>query len=124
MNTTNTYDKMQLQRDFMNCWLTALDTPMRYRVIIELDEEDETNAWTDEDGNKHALNKYIMIDGGDGEKLFDDGQWWISQSWGDNPTFVKPEQVLPTALQIIDAGHVKEIYNDEYLLWGIESFKD
>ena len=116
MNTTNTYDKMQLQRDFMDCWLTALDNPMRSRVIIELDEEDETNAWTDEDGNKHALNKYIMIDGGDGEKLFDDGQWWISQSWswGDNSTFVKPEQVLPTALQIIDAGHVKEIYKDGY----------
>lgn len=111
---TNTYDKMQLQRDFMDCWLTALDNPMRSRVIIELDEEEEPNAWTDEDGNMHALNKYIMIDGGDGENLFDDGQWWISQSWGDNQTFVKPEQVLPTALQIIDDGHVKEIYNDGY----------
>ena len=22
MKATNTYDKMQLQRDFMNCWLT------------------------------------------------------------------------------------------------------
>ena len=72
MNTTNTYDKMQLQRDLMDCWLTALDNPMRSRVIIELDEEDETNAWTDRDGNKHALNKYIMIDGSDGDgHLFD-----------------------------------------------------
>ena len=114
MKTTNTYDKMQLQRDLMDCWLTALDNPMRSRVIIELDEEEEPNAWTDEDGNTHALNKYIMIDGSDGEHLFDDGQWWISQSWGDNSTFVKPEQVLPTAIQIIDDGHVKEIYNDGY----------
>ena len=108
------YDKMQLQLDFMDCWQTAIDTPMRYRVIIELDEEDETNAWTDEDGNKHALNKYIMIDGSDGEKLFDDGQWMISSSWKNDPILVKPENVLPTALHVIDSGHVKEIYNDGY----------
>lgn len=56
MNTINSYDKMQLQRDFMDCWQTAIDNPTTYRVIIELDEEDETNAWTDEDGKKHALN--------------------------------------------------------------------
>ena len=115
MNTTNTYDKMQLQRDFMDCWITALDTPIRSRVIIELDEEDETNAWTDRDGNKHALNKYIMIDGSDGDgHLFDNNQWMISSSWKNDPTMVNPESVLPTALHVIDGGHVKEIYNDGY----------
>jgi hypothetical protein len=112
MNTTNTYDKMQLQRDFMDCWLIVLDDPMPYRVIIELDEEDETNAWTDEDGNKHALNKYIMIEGSNGIKLFDDNKWLISSSWKKDPILVNPEEVLPRALQVIDGGHVKEIYND------------
>lgn len=115
MNTKNTYDKMQLQRDFMDCWQTAIDTPMRYRVIIELDEEDETNAWIDEDGKKHALNKYIMIDGGNGDRLWDAHLWLISSSWGDKrDAFVKPEEVLLRALQVIDSGHVKEIYNDGY----------
>ena len=109
------YDKMQLQRDFMDCLRTALYNPKRCRVIIELDEEDETNAWTDEDGNKHALNKYIMIDGSDGDdNLFDDNKWMISSSWKNDPTLVKPEKVLPTALHVIDSGHVKEIYNDGY----------
>ena len=108
------YDKMQLQIDLMDCLRTALYNQTRYRVIIELDEEDETNAWTDEDGNKHPLNKYIMIDGSDGEKLFDDGQWMISSSWKKDPTLVKPEKVLPTALHVIGSGHVKEIYNDGY----------
>lgn len=109
------YDKMQLQRDFMDCWQTAIDTPMRYRVIIELDEEDETNAGKDEDGKKHALNKYIMIDGSDGDdNLFDDNKWLISSSWKNDPTLVKPESVMPTVLHVIDSGHVKEIYNDGY----------
>lgn len=106
---------MQLQRDLMDCWLTALDNPMRSRVIIELDEEDETNAWTDKNGNKHALNKYIMIDGSDGDgHLFDGNQWMINSSWKHDPTMVNPESVLPTALHVIDDGHVKEIYNDGY----------
>lgn len=28
--------------------------------------------------------------------------------------FIKPEEVLPRALKVIDSGHVKEIYNDGY----------
>ena len=109
------YDKMQLQLDFMDCWQTALNDPKGTRVIIELDSEDETNAWKDEDGKKHALYKYIMIDGGNGDRLWDAHLWFISSSWGDKrDAFVKPEEVLPRALQIIDSGHVKEIYNDGY----------
>ena len=103
---------MQLQRDLMDCWLTALDNPMDYRLVIELDSKDPTNAWIDEDGKKHALNKYIMIDGSNGIKLFDDNKWLISSSWKKDPVIVNPEEVLPRALQVIDGGHVKEIYND------------
>ena len=103
---------MQLQRDLMDCWLTALDNPMDYRVVIELDSKDRTNAWIDKDGKKHALNKYIMIDGSNGIKLFDDNKWLISSSWKKDPIIVNPEEVLPRALQVIGGGHVKEIYND------------
>lgn len=109
------YNKMQLQLDFMDCWQTALNDPKGTRVIIELDSEDETNAWKDDDGNEHALYKYVMIDGGNGDRLWDANLWFISSSWGDKrDAFVKPEEVLPRALQIIDSGHVKEIYNDGY----------
>ena len=110
--TAESIHMMQLQRDFMDCWLTALDTPMHYRVIIELDSKDRTNAWIDENGKKHSLNKYIMIDGSNGIKLFDDNKWLISSSWKKDPILVNPEEVLPRALQVIDGGHVKEIYND------------
>ena len=110
--TAESIRMMQLQRDLMDCWLTALDTPMHYRMVIELDSKDRTNAWIDEDGKKHSLNKYIMIDGSNGIKLFDDNKWLISSSWKKDPILVNPEEVLPRALQVIDGGHVKEIYND------------
>ncbi len=109
------YNKMQLQLDFMECWQTALGDPMNIRVIIDLDIKDETYQWTDENGIKHSLNKYIMIDGGDGFKLNDGHLWSFCSSWGDErDAFIKPEEVLPRALKIIDSGLVKEIYNDGY----------
>lgn len=109
------YDKMQLQLDFMDCWQTALGDPMNTRVIIDLDIEDEENTWMEEDGTKHSLNKYIMIDGGNGDKLNHGHLWLFSSSWGDKRDgFIKPEEVLPRALKVIDSGHVKEIYKDGY----------
>lgn len=105
------YNKMQLQLDFMNCWQTALRDPMNTRVIIDLDIENEVSTWF----LNRPINKYIMINGGNGKRLFDGHRWFFYSSWGDKmDAFIKPEEVLPRALKIIDSGHVKKIYNDGY----------
>lgn len=109
------YDKMQLQRDFMNCWMEALNDPVETRVIIDLDIEDERQRWTDDEGKEHTSNKYYMIDGSDGERQNENGTWLWSSSWGqDTDAYIKPEEVLPRALSVINGGRVLQIYNDGY----------
>lgn len=100
--------QIELQQEFMERWLEALNDPIETRVIIETTEpiKDERVCCGD--------NVYYMIDGSDGERLNDGSTWLFSSNDGTIGEYIQPEEVLPQALEILKKKPITAIYNDVY----------
>lgn len=106
---------MELQQAFMESWLEALNDPIETRVIIETSNPGASQTWTDKEGITHTYGEYFMIDGSDGEVRNDDNKWmWSSSEGRPDDAYIKPEEVLPRALKLINSHKVTKIYNDVY----------
>lgn len=100
--------QIELQQEFMERWLEALNDPIETRVIIETTEpiKDERVCCGE--------TVYYMIDGSDGERINDGSTWLFSSNDGTIGEYIQPEEVLPQALEILKKKPITAIYNDVY----------